>query len=299
MANCEVLTPIDFDNRVPTYPSIFFDHIISGSDQREASTRLICPVNVGGDQSMYRSFQFYSHTVDHFSKNFSNLAPSNVLVDGKQFSTVEEAFQYMKLCDEASKKFYQALLCLHVKKPKSIDYVKFGQGRLNLSNADMKTVLEFCAMEFGVTECKLSKKESLTQEMIDKFVAELGCSFKLVKGSDWKMEGRPALAPDWEEKKFGKVLDLLRQKFAAGVLRDYLLSTEDSVVIEHYENDANWADGGDGSGMNFLGKLLMIVREEMKTSHKKEIDEVMMKTPMKELFPGLYRDGDLDSRYSF
>ena len=31
--------------------------------------------------------------------------------------------------------------------------------------------------------------------------------------------------------------------------------------VEHTENDSYWGDGGDGSGKNMLGQILMDVRE--------------------------------------
>ena len=43
-----------------------------------------------------------------------------------------------------------------------------------------------------------------------------------------------------------------------------LLATGDAILIEHTRNEAYWADGGDGSGKNKLGLLLMQVREELK-----------------------------------
>ena len=46
-----------------------------------------------------------------------------------------------------------------------------------------------------------------------------------------------------------------------------LLATGDAILIEHTQNDAYWADGGDGSGKNRLGLLLMQVREELKNSN--------------------------------
>ncbi len=45
-----------------------------------------------------------------------------------------------------------------------------------------------------------------------------------------------------------------------------LLATRDAIIIEHTQNDAYWADGGDGSGKNKLGFLLMQVREELKNA---------------------------------
>jgi len=34
--------------------------------------------------------------------------------------------------------------------------------------------------------------------------------------------------------------------------------------VEHTDNDSYWADGGDGSGRNMLGVLLMSVRKELR-----------------------------------
>ena len=36
------------------------------------------------------------------------------------------------------------------------------------------------------------------------------------------------------------------------------------MLIEHTKNDSYWADGGDGSGLNKLGKILMKVREKLR-----------------------------------
>jgi hypothetical protein len=46
-------------------------------------------------------------------------------------------------------------------------------------------------------------------------------------------------------------------------LKVLLLSTGTATLIEHTENDDYWGDGGDGSGKNKLGKILMQLREEL------------------------------------
>jgi predicted NAD-dependent protein-ADP-ribosyltransferase YbiA (DUF1768 family) len=43
-----------------------------------------------------------------------------------------------------------------------------------------------------------------------------------------------------------------------------LLGTEDAMLVEHTANDNFWADGGDGGGQNWLGRILMEVREELR-----------------------------------
>jgi hypothetical protein len=47
-------------------------------------------------------------------------------------------------------------------------------------------------------------------------------------------------------------------------LKNILLGTGKSLLVEHTKNDSYWGDGGDGSGKNRLGKLLMEVREELR-----------------------------------
>lgn len=87
---------------------------------------------------------------------------------------------------------------------------------------------------------------------------------------DAALEGRNRqnpLRPDWEEIKDEVMLQALRMKFSQNpeIARE-LLATGDASIIEHTRNDAYWADGGDGSGKNKLGLLLMQVREELKNS---------------------------------
>ena len=51
-------------------------------------------------------------------------------------------------------------------------------------------------------------------------------------------------------------------------LRAILLGTGDAQLVEHTTNDSYWGDGGDGSGKNRLGQLLMSVREELRQTEK-------------------------------
>lgn len=44
-------------------------------------------------------------------------------------------------------------------------------------------------------------------------------------------------------------------------LLDLLLSTKNRKIVEHTVNDSYWGDGGDGSGKNRLGSILMELRE--------------------------------------
>lgn len=77
-----------------------------------------------------------------------------------------------------------------------------------------------------------------------------------------RSRSRP-LRPDWEQVKDEVMLTALRAKFEQNlVLLRMLFQTRDARIVEHTENDRYWADGGDGSGRNRLGELLMQVRAE-------------------------------------
>jgi hypothetical protein len=48
-------------------------------------------------------------------------------------------------------------------------------------------------------------------------------------------------------------------------LRELLLSTGETRIVEHTSNDSYWGDGGDGSGRNMLGRILMEVRDALQS----------------------------------
>jgi ribA/ribD-fused uncharacterized protein len=75
------------------------------------------------------------------------------------------------------------------------------------------------------------------------------------------------LRRDWESVKDQVMLEALRAKFSQHEdLRAILLGTGDALLVEHTARDSYWGDGGDGSGKNRLGQLLMQVREELRAS---------------------------------
>lgn len=77
------------------------------------------------------------------------------------------------------------------------------------------------------------------------------------------------LRRDWEKVKERVMLEALRAKFTQHEeLTAVLLSTGDAKLVEHTANDDYWGDGGDGSGKNRLGALLMQVREELRAEMK-------------------------------
>jgi ribA/ribD-fused uncharacterized protein len=87
------------------------------------------------------------------------------------------------------------------------------------------------------------------------------------------MDARPIdyradLRKDWESVKDRIKCEAVLAKFTQHAdLRETLLGTGDSEIVEHTGNDAYWGDGGDGSGKNRLGQILMRIREELRHGH--------------------------------
>ena len=74
------------------------------------------------------------------------------------------------------------------------------------------------------------------------------------------------LRPDWDDVKDGTMLGAVRTKFCTHAkLAQLLLSTGDRMIVENAPMDAYWGCGPDGKGLNKLGKILMSVREELRT----------------------------------
>jgi ribA/ribD-fused uncharacterized protein len=74
-----------------------------------------------------------------------------------------------------------------------------------------------------------------------------------------------SLRPDWEKVKDAIMREAVLAKFSQNeYLRNILLGTGDAILIEHTERDSYWGDGGDGSGRNRLGEILMSVRAQLR-----------------------------------
>jgi len=88
------------------------------------------------------------------------------------------------------------------------------------------------------------------------------------KPSEAAAMGRDRKRPlrrDWESVKDQIMLKAVRAKFTQHEdLKATLLATVDAKLVEHTENDNYWGDGGDGSGKNRLGQILMKVRDELR-----------------------------------
>jgi hypothetical protein len=93
---------------------------------------------------------------------------------------------------------------------------------------------------------------------------------KIARGDNDKRTRRE----DWADVKDDIMYLALKAKYTQhDDLKKLLLSTDDKELVENTSVDSYWADGGDGSGKNMLGKLLMKVRGEIRdslTSEEKE-----------------------------
>jgi len=74
------------------------------------------------------------------------------------------------------------------------------------------------------------------------------------------------LRKDWEQVKYNIMKEAVLAKFRThDDIREILLSTGDSEIIEKTTDDYYWGCGSDGTGKNMLGKILMEVRAILKT----------------------------------
>lgn len=78
-----------------------------------------------------------------------------------------------------------------------------------------------------------------------------------------RSRARP-LRSDWDQVKDEIMLRAVRAKFAQHTdLAALLHSTGNALIVERSPRDRYWGDGGDGSGANRLGQILMTVRAEL------------------------------------
>ncbi|WP_044278331.1 NADAR family protein [Myxococcus stipitatus] len=73
------------------------------------------------------------------------------------------------------------------------------------------------------------------------------------------------LRRDWDSIKVSVMREAVRAKFSQHEdLTRLLLETGDAKLVEHTDQDDYWGDGGDGSGKNMLGRILMEIRQELR-----------------------------------
>lgn len=89
---------------------------------------------------------------------------------------------------------------------------------------------------------------------------------KPLKETIQQFAGKVHLNPEWDSVKVDVMRKALFAKFSAQnpKLVKMLLATNDALLMEDAPNDSFWGIGKDGKGQNWLGKLLMERREELR-----------------------------------
>lgn len=95
---------------------------------------------------------------------------------------------------------------------------------------------------------------------------EFAVRFTLLEGREaWKLAQLHSYEQraDWYKVREKIMLEVLRAKFKQnGDLMELLLATGNAYLVENSSHNSFWADGGDGTGKNRLGNLLMQIRGE-------------------------------------
>jgi hypothetical protein len=109
-----------------------------------------------------------------------------------------------------------------------------------------------------------------------------------VHGIEYKNGQRPALVDNgiqiWNAMSLNLMMALLRCKFTkdnklGSSLLDYKDQLNDILFTEHTTNDKIWADNLDGTGTNFLGKLLTIRLGELVNNKIEQLDMEYLMQP--------------------
>ena len=80
------------------------------------------------------------------------------------------------------------------------------------------------------------------------------------------------LRRDWESVKRSIMRDAVLAKFTQHEeLERLLIETGNAKIVEHAVHDSYWGDGGDGSGKNVLGQILMDVRAQLRQNRDSSV----------------------------
>lgn len=125
--------------------------------------------------------------------------------------------------------------------------------------------IEYDGLRFGSGEAAFQ-----AQKCVDR---EERMSFQNMRPSEAKRAGRRVLLrPDWEQVKVKLMEEIVRAKFTQNhELAQMLLSTGDRLIQEgNTWHDTCWGvDSKTGEGENHLGKILMRVREELRSANQR------------------------------
>jgi ribA/ribD-fused uncharacterized protein len=83
------------------------------------------------------------------------------------------------------------------------------------------------------------------------------------KGGQLSQQLSPQQVADFRQRNLDVMAEVIQAKFNQNPkLKELLLATGNAYLVEHTHRDGYWGDKGDGSGQNWLGRILMQERGE-------------------------------------
>jgi len=118
---------------------------------------------------------------------------------------------------------------------------------------------------FKTVEHAFQAEKSVDEEIWKVF------AYEVYTPGDAKRKGRLiTMRPDWDEIKYDRMKLFVHKKFKLPPLRKFLLDTGDAHLEEgNNHGDTTWGTVN-GKGRNWLGKILMEVREEKRKEMEKK-----------------------------
>ncbi len=90
-----------------------------------------------------------------------------------------------------------------------------------------------------------------------------------IPGIAKRLGQKVTMRPDWDEIKVGVMHQIVKSKFSSDIMRQKLFDTGNAILIEgNTWNDTFWGIC-DGVGENWLGRILMLVRSELRYDYRK------------------------------
>jgi ribA/ribD-fused uncharacterized protein len=86
-----------------------------------------------------------------------------------------------------------------------------------------------------------------------------------MKAAELGRSRKEPILKNWDTIRLAVMYEAVKTKFTQHLeLKQLLLDTQNAKIMEHTASDSYWGDGGDGKGENWLGKILMKVRAELR-----------------------------------
>ena len=135
--------------------------------------------------------------------------------------------------------------------------IKGFQGNYRFLSNFYPLQITFGRLPYGSSEAAYQAQKTLDEERRKEFTT--------LDAREARRLGRQVkIRNDWESEKLNVMYKILREKFSKQPCRNMLLETEHAYLEEtNYWHDSFWGVYN-GVGENHLGRLLMLVRDELK-----------------------------------